>query len=253
LSIAALNPKTSLEGSGYAARLIPGQRALNARTRKGPQSLRSDGTLKAVGTGEATSAFLSSVAKLVLPRPIASSDLRHLWSILLTDYALICASWVAVAVVERLLREASLGLRQFFTGTAFLRAAGAGLLFAEIATLMGYSEGLYRRNREVWPQAAILVKSLGWTTLLLGAIVGAGPTGRQVADYLDRHPELGRVVRGFLDEGSAPSFGVLGPPHRLASIARAEFIDEVILAAPPLRAVISRSTSFRKLEATAWM
>jgi exopolysaccharide biosynthesis polyprenyl glycosylphosphotransferase len=40
------------------------------------------------------------------------------------------------------------------------------------------------------------------------------------------------VVRGFLDESSAPSFGVLGPPHRLASIARAEFIDEVILAAP---------------------
>jgi exopolysaccharide biosynthesis polyprenyl glycosylphosphotransferase len=63
-------------------------------------------------------------------------------------------------------------------------------------------------------------------------IVGAGPTGRQVADYLDRHPEMGRVVRGFLDESTAPSFGVLGPPQRLASIARAEFIDEVILTAP---------------------
>jgi exopolysaccharide biosynthesis polyprenyl glycosylphosphotransferase len=281
LSIAALHPKTPLEGSGYAARLIPGQRALNAVTRKHPQSLRSDGTLKdAASTRETTSAFLSSVAKLVLPRPIVASDVRHFWSILLTDYALICASWSAVALVESLLREAS---GQFFSGTPFLRAVGTGLLFGEIATLMGYSEGLYRRNREFWPQSAILFKSLGWTTLLLGAgfylsgfstpsftwlacsaalsgatllawrrwqesaqfrvagfakhthnvlIVDAGPTGRQVADYFDRHPELGRVVRGFLDESSAPSFGVLGPPHRLASIARAEFIDEVILAAP---------------------
>ncbi len=40
------------------------------------------------------------------------------------------------------------------------------------------------------------------------------------------------AVRGFLDDSGAPGFGVLGPPEKLATIARAQFVDEVILAEP---------------------
>ncbi len=62
-------------------------------------------------------------------------------------------------------------------------------------------------------------------------IVGAGAAGREVAAHLERHPELRRVVRGFLDD-SGPRLDVLGPPEKLATIARAEFVDEIIFAEP---------------------
>jgi exopolysaccharide biosynthesis polyprenyl glycosylphosphotransferase len=61
-------------------------------------------------------------------------------------------------------------------------------------------------------------------------IVGAGPVARAVARYFRQNPQLGRVVRGFLDDATAPAFGVLGPTSSLAHIARAEFADEVIIA-----------------------
>jgi exopolysaccharide biosynthesis polyprenyl glycosylphosphotransferase len=66
-------------------------------------------------------------------------------------------------------------------------------------------------------------------------IVGAGAVGREVARHLQRHPELGRAVRGFLDDEGIQFQDVLGPPQKLAEIARAEFADEVIFAAPHRR------------------
>jgi len=61
-------------------------------------------------------------------------------------------------------------------------------------------------------------------------VVGAGPTGRAIARHLRHNPQLGRVVRGFLDNTTVPAFGVLGPTSALSHIARAEFADEVIIA-----------------------
>ena len=58
-------------------------------------------------------------------------------------------------------------------------------------------------------------------------IVGAGHQGRALQSYLGSHPELGRVVRGFL--GDRRDFGVLGSVRDLAKVARAEFADEVIV------------------------
>jgi exopolysaccharide biosynthesis polyprenyl glycosylphosphotransferase len=58
-------------------------------------------------------------------------------------------------------------------------------------------------------------------------IVGGGPAGRAVASYLERHPEHGRAVRGFLDDQK--DFGVLGRVSDLARIARAEFADELVV------------------------
>ena len=63
-------------------------------------------------------------------------------------------------------------------------------------------------------------------------IVGAGAVGRGVASQVDRHPETGRVVCGFLDDEGPLGDGVIGRVDDLSRVARTEFVDEVILAAP---------------------
>ncbi|MGH9540241.1 MAG: exopolysaccharide biosynthesis polyprenyl glycosylphosphotransferase [Terriglobales bacterium] len=63
-------------------------------------------------------------------------------------------------------------------------------------------------------------------------IVGAGLLGREMAAILRRDHAASHSVVGFLD-GSAPLEGeVLGRIEDLAHIARAKFVDEVILAIP---------------------
>jgi exopolysaccharide biosynthesis polyprenyl glycosylphosphotransferase len=63
-------------------------------------------------------------------------------------------------------------------------------------------------------------------------IVGAGPAGRAVARGLRNDP-LGRTtVQGFVDDDAPLSPSVLGRTEDLDWLARAEFIDEVILALP---------------------
>jgi exopolysaccharide biosynthesis polyprenyl glycosylphosphotransferase len=63
-------------------------------------------------------------------------------------------------------------------------------------------------------------------------IVGAGGLGRRLADHLEKHPELGRSVCGFLDDRKLPGKGVTGRTSDLAELARAGFVDEIILAGP---------------------
>jgi exopolysaccharide biosynthesis polyprenyl glycosylphosphotransferase len=68
-------------------------------------------------------------------------------------------------------------------------------------------------------------------------IVGAGGVGRRMASYMERHPEAGRIVSGFLDNERPLGNGVVGRVSDLARMARTSFIDEVILAAPRDRAL----------------
>jgi exopolysaccharide biosynthesis polyprenyl glycosylphosphotransferase len=63
-------------------------------------------------------------------------------------------------------------------------------------------------------------------------IVGAGGLGQRLANYLEKHPEMGRSVCGFLDDRRVAGKGVMGRTSDLAELARAAFVDEVILAAP---------------------
>lgn len=63
-------------------------------------------------------------------------------------------------------------------------------------------------------------------------IVGAGKTGRRVAHTISQHPNSGRVVCGFLDDECCSDGGVLGRVTDLPRIARREFVDEIIIAAP---------------------
>ena len=56
--------------------------------------------------------------------------------------------------------------------------------------------------------------------------------GQRLAKHLEAHPELGRSVCGFLDDRKLPGKGVVGRTSDLAELARAGFVDEVILAGP---------------------
>jgi exopolysaccharide biosynthesis polyprenyl glycosylphosphotransferase len=63
-------------------------------------------------------------------------------------------------------------------------------------------------------------------------IVGAGGLGHRLANHLEKHPELGRSVCGFLDDRKLPGRGVTGRTSDLAELARTGFVDEIILAGP---------------------
>jgi exopolysaccharide biosynthesis polyprenyl glycosylphosphotransferase len=63
-------------------------------------------------------------------------------------------------------------------------------------------------------------------------IIGSGESGRELAEYFHQHPLAGFMVRGFLDDSRPAGADVLGRVADLARIARAEFVDEIILTAP---------------------
>lgn len=66
-------------------------------------------------------------------------------------------------------------------------------------------------------------------------IAGAGRIGKEIAEYLDRNKHLGIVVKGFLDHNHVGDPRVLGRIEDLAEIARAQFIDEIIITIPFMR------------------
>lgn len=274
MSLSAITQPTSFDRGRYAARLIPGQGTSRGTGAKRPHPIRvEDSSWIGARPGQKTKrGVLSSLVRLLLPAPFAGDNPEKDWALLLNDYALIVASWIFIAAIAAA-SNGSVSGKILLLGTT-----SEGLLFAVIATLLGYSEGLYEAGR---PNPAILAKSLIWAIVLLTGIgsfgfwalplsravasaglsflsllllrrwrqhvctkrlrrglarnvliLGAGVRGREVASYLEHHPELGRVVRGFLDDERSPASGVLGPPEKLAAIARAEFIDEIILAEP---------------------
>lgn len=63
-------------------------------------------------------------------------------------------------------------------------------------------------------------------------IIGAGELGRRIAGSLAKDPQARRTVCGFLDDRRALRDGVLGRTSDLAKLARAGFIDELIIATP---------------------
>ncbi len=63
-------------------------------------------------------------------------------------------------------------------------------------------------------------------------IVGAGALGRRIASYVSNHPEMDRSVCGFLDDRKPLGNGIVGRTRDLMELARAGFVDEVILAPP---------------------
>lgn len=98
---------------------------------------------------------------------------------------------------------------------------GAGLL--DLAALLAWRLEDLKRDRVVTQNGRGLRNVL---------IVGAGGLGRHLAAHLQRHPEEGRSLSGFLDDELSIGDGVIGRVDDLAHLARTEFIDEVLLATP---------------------
>lgn len=63
-------------------------------------------------------------------------------------------------------------------------------------------------------------------------IVGHGQLAHELASYCQQNRAAGRICRGFLVDNEPVAGDVRGPVQDLARIARAEFIDEIIIAAP---------------------
>jgi len=63
-------------------------------------------------------------------------------------------------------------------------------------------------------------------------IVGAGVLGRQIAQSLERERHLGYVVKGFVDNNYPNATNVLGKVEEIPQLARAHFVDEVVIALP---------------------
>ena len=90
-------------------------------------------------------------------------------------------------------------------------------------------------------------------------IIGGGRTAKQLKEHLASHPELGYVVKGFLDrrqqdrsktERNCLPADFLGNVQELATIVRAHFINEH-LSAFPMTAVWSwKSRSTRGARAS---
>lgn len=68
-------------------------------------------------------------------------------------------------------------------------------------------------------------------------IVGTGRLAQEVAAHLSRRYAGEAVVRGFLTTGRPTGGDVLGTVDDLARIARAQFVDEIVLAIPEERDV----------------
>ncbi len=286
MSLTALNQPASLESASYAARLIPGQGTIRAASRQRSRAKHVVGrpSIEERPARGSKRDSLSSLVSLFVPAPLSGDHPSGEWALLLADHGLIVASWILVAAI-------SLTGTGLFGGsdpagvaqrTFWLDALREGVLFAVVAILLGYSEGLYAHTHRFKP--ATLAKSLTWASVFLASIgsfgiwmpslsraavsaglsfaslslwrrwrqhvwverwkqglarnvliVGAGAKGQEVANYLRQHPELGRVVCGFLDYECNSEIGACGSPENLAVIARAEFVDEIILAEPHRR------------------
>jgi exopolysaccharide biosynthesis polyprenyl glycosylphosphotransferase len=95
----------------------------------------------------------------------------------------------------------------------------------------------FRPNQKKPPQSVGPRISSARTDMRHVLIVGAGQVGQKVSAYLESHPELGKKVCGFLDQQKPLAGNILGRVSDLAWLARREFVDEVILAAPQDRAL----------------
>ncbi len=276
MAVAAIRPEPLLERRACVARLIPGQKAVQAHHRKGPRSVGQDDVHRVASQQESRSHW-PSTADLLLPAPFRGNDSREFGAALATDYALIAIGWTGLGLLSFV--PGFRGLPSFLS----LRFLGAGFLFAVLVTLLGHSEGLYQ-GREARASVAAAAKSVLWATLvvcigvqLLGfsqpsvvpmassalltfvvlttgrlwraenvrksgestcrnvLVIGSEVAAQRVAAHIGEHPELRRVVRRCLDEDEVVTHGIASFGDRIATMTRAEFVDEVILAAPSRR------------------
>jgi exopolysaccharide biosynthesis polyprenyl glycosylphosphotransferase len=111
------------------------------------------------------------------------------------------------------------------------------------ATFM-LTAGLAWSVMSVWRKFIHPQTLLGATETRNILIVGPGRAGRLLKAHLERNPDLGYVVKGFLNRrrtarpGEKPMADLLGTVDQLPSIARAHFIDEIFISVPQDRHLV---------------
>ncbi len=95
--------------------------------------------------------------------------------------------------------------------------------------LLAYATLCIWRKWQWWRTAQCRARGEGMRNVL---IVGAGALGQEVAEALSRDVAAERTLVGFLDETATGHGAIRGKPADLNAIARAHFVDEVILAIP---------------------
>jgi len=71
-------------------------------------------------------------------------------------------------------------------------------------------------------------------------IVGASELGQAIARHLEDHKHLGYTVKGFLDSNHRTDPRLLGRIEEFSQVARAHFIDEILIVPPAERDVITK-------------
>ena len=169
MSLSAITQPTSFDRGRYAARLIPGQGTSRGTGAKRPHPIRVEDSswIGAHAAAHKTKrGVLASLVGLLLPAPFAGDNPDKDWALLLNDYALIVGSWIFIAAIAAASNGSVSGK------ILLLSTTSEGLLFAVIATLLGYSEGLYEQAGRL--NSAILAKSLIWAIVLLAGIGSFG-------------------------------------------------------------------------------
>jgi exopolysaccharide biosynthesis polyprenyl glycosylphosphotransferase len=129
---------------------------------------------------------------------------------------------------------ATLLLMAFLYLSGFKSVSRLVVLFSgmqNVATLVGW---------RLWKRQIVdhrVANGIGTTNVL---IVGAGRTGQELAKYLERHKQLGYIVKGFLDPQPNGDPRVLGTIEDLPQVALAHFADEVFIAPPSERELVER-------------
>jgi exopolysaccharide biosynthesis polyprenyl glycosylphosphotransferase len=172
------------------------------------------------------------------------------------ECAAMLALYAAVSVLS--LRALHLYIRPRRTGIfGDLATIVLGMVMAT-AVVLGY---LWLTRRLLLASEVVMAGSLdvlalvGWRAVRLkvvergmarghavrhAIIVGAGRVGQALARVLEHNPQLGYVVKGFLDEERSDDARWLGGMEQFRHIVRTQFVDEVIVTIPSERELVQR-------------
>jgi exopolysaccharide biosynthesis polyprenyl glycosylphosphotransferase len=177
VSPSLLNPRNqSVQSVEWAARLIPGvDTKFRGSLKKPPASVRLGFEFPAkeewpVSAKPATKTFPETALGLILPNPLKTRDGARWLRLMAVDFTLTGLVWLLLGAISLLTRTALPGIHLFsqtIEPLAPSRLLGIALLHAALITLLGYSEGLYARGRDLRQEARGLGKATLWATTLL--------------------------------------------------------------------------------------
>ena len=257
------------------SRLIPGKQSAEIPPRRKSQSVSVDGRYWAGGSSDpepapAKTTVIRLLADSVLPRPSSDSERSQVVAHIAADLMVLTLSiGVLNLFAQRALGSSLAGILLIYGSLLTLLGHSEGLYRVRLKS-EEFEEAILGKT-VAWSTAVfvLFVRLTGWQALpaelLLASaplnyfgmlawrkavrrrgmaqtgavrnvlILGAGTLGIQIARYIDEHHPGGRFFRGFLDDFAPEVPDVRGKISDLPRIARAQFVDEIVLAIPHQR------------------